>query len=231
MPLVMVPLVASAIGDAVVALERISKVLTAEELDGDYPIDKDASYGLRMDGDFTWESAGPPSVEDPRSAAARAKMLKKKEKAEGKRPSTAEDKAKAKEVERKKKAKEEKEKEREKERKKKRKAAKAKGIPYESDPESDGEGDGESARPFRFENLRLEVPRGSFVAIVGRVGSGKSSLLQAMSGEMRKLRGEVRFGGTVSYVAQTPWIQVRHHLHFKFLPSFIWRLTAGLFRT
>lgn len=46
--------------------------------------------------------------------------------------------------------------------------------------------------PFKLTNLNLWIPRGSFVAIVGCVGSGKSSLLQAMIGEMRKLSGQVR---------------------------------------
>ena len=46
-------------------------------------------------------------------------------------------------------------------------------------------------RPFELKNMKLKISQGSFVAIVGRVGSGKSSLLQAMIGEMRKTRGEV----------------------------------------
>ncbi|KAF5360291.1 hypothetical protein D9758_009169 [Tetrapyrgos nigripes] len=62
-------------------------------------------------------------------------------------------------------------------------------------------------KPFELKGLKLSVPRGSFVAIVGRVGSGKSSILQALIGEMRKTRGEVVFGGSVAYVPQTPWIR------------------------
>lgn len=46
-------------------------------------------------------------------------------------------------------------------------------------------------KPFELKDMKLKVPHGSFVAIVGRVGSGKSSLLQAMIGEMRKTRGQV----------------------------------------
>ncbi|KAF5360296.1 hypothetical protein D9758_009166 [Tetrapyrgos nigripes] len=62
-------------------------------------------------------------------------------------------------------------------------------------------------KPFELKGLNLSIPRGSFVAIVGRVGSGKSSILQALIGEMRKTRGEVVFGGSVAYVPQTPWIR------------------------
>ncbi|KAF8500114.1 multidrug resistance-associated ABC transporter [Gautieria morchelliformis] len=61
-------------------------------------------------------------------------------------------------------------------------------------------------KPFELLGMKVKVPKGSFVAIVGRVGSGKSSLLQAMIGEMRKTRGEVVFGGDVAYVPQTAWI-------------------------
>ena len=40
-------------------------------------------------------------------------------------------------------------------------------------------------------SINLNVPKGSFVAVVGRVGSGKSSLISAMLGEMNKSRGHV----------------------------------------
>lgn len=53
------------------------------------------------------------------------------------------------------------------------------------------------------------IPKGRLVAIVGPVGSGKTSLLQGMVGEMPRTTGTVTFGGSVSYAAQTAWIQVR----------------------
>jgi ABC-type glutathione transport system ATPase component len=79
---------------------------------------------------------------------------------------------------------------------------------------------------FKLHNIDLEVPRGQLCAIVGPVGAGKSSLVQGMIGgmtlrleivkvaykfttEMRKTGGEVTFGGSVAYCAQTAWIQVR----------------------
>lgn len=39
---------------------------------------------------------------------------------------------------------------------------------------------------FSFEGIDLKVPVGQLVAIVGSVGSGKSSLLQALLGEMKR---------------------------------------------
>jgi ABC-type multidrug transport system fused ATPase/permease subunit len=44
-----------------------------------------------------------------------------------------------------------------------------------------------------LKGLSLEVPSGGSVAVVGPVGSGKSSLLQALLGELRLAHGEVRF--------------------------------------
>jgi ABC-type transport system involved in cytochrome bd biosynthesis fused ATPase/permease subunit len=35
------------------------------------------------------------------------------------------------------------------------------------------------------------VPKGKLVAVVGQVGSGKSSLLSAILGEMEKLEGRI----------------------------------------
>lgn len=35
--------------------------------------------------------------------------------------------------------------------------------------------------PFKIEDLNMEIPRGRLVAIVGPVGSGKSSILQGVS--------------------------------------------------
>ncbi|KAJ3009692.1 UNVERIFIED_CONTAM: hypothetical protein HDU68_002544 [Siphonaria sp. JEL0065] len=57
-----------------------------------------------------------------------------------------------------------------------------------------------------LENVNLDIKKGSFVAIVGAVGSGKSSLLNAMLGEMKKLNGEVAFSGTSGYAPQSAWI-------------------------
>ncbi|EIW55759.1 multidrug resistance-associated ABC transporter [Trametes versicolor FP-101664 SS1] len=61
-------------------------------------------------------------------------------------------------------------------------------------------------KPFELKDVKLKIPKGSFVAIVGRVGSGKSSLLQALIGEMRKTRGECTFSSTAAYVPQSAWI-------------------------
>ena len=42
-----------------------------------------------------------------------------------------------------------------------------------------------------LENINLKIPHGHLVAVVGYVGSGKSSLISAIMGEMEKIRGRV----------------------------------------
>ena len=63
---------------------------------------------------------------------------------------------------------------------------------------------------FKLMHVDLRVPRGQLVAIVGAVGSGKTSLLQGLIGDMRRTEGSVRVGGSVAYCSQSAWIQVGH---------------------
>ncbi|VDK18360.1 unnamed protein product [Anisakis simplex] len=55
--------------------------------------------------------------------------------------------------------------------------------------------------------INLKVPTGRLLAVVGKVGCGKSSLLNALLGEMEKLRGYVGVHGRLAYVPQQPWIR------------------------
>uniref|UniRef100_A0A8C9VL18 ABC-type glutathione-S-conjugate transporter n=1 Tax=Scleropages formosus TaxID=113540 RepID=A0A8C9VL18_SCLFO len=58
-----------------------------------------------------------------------------------------------------------------------------------------------------LKRIGVRVPSGSLVAVVGHVGSGKSSLLSAMLGEMEKRSGQISVKGSVAYVPQQAWIQ------------------------
>ncbi|PVG03230.1 P-loop containing nucleoside triphosphate hydrolase protein [Serendipita vermifera] len=60
---------------------------------------------------------------------------------------------------------------------------------------------------YKLQNIDMTIPKGQLCAIVGAIGSGKSSLLQGIIGEMRKSEGTVTLGGNVSYCPQTAWIQ------------------------
>ncbi|XP_074245585.1 ATP-binding cassette sub-family C member 2-like isoform X2 [Saimiri boliviensis] len=58
-----------------------------------------------------------------------------------------------------------------------------------------------------LKDLNLKIPEGALVGVVGQVGSGKSSMLSAILGEMEKLTGVVQRKGSVAYVSQQAWIQ------------------------
>ena len=60
---------------------------------------------------------------------------------------------------------------------------------------------------FSLNNIELIIPKRSFTAIVGSVGSGKSSILNAILGEMQKTSGEANVDGSVAYVGQQVWIR------------------------
>ncbi|XP_061856985.1 ATP-binding cassette sub-family C member 2 [Colius striatus] len=56
-------------------------------------------------------------------------------------------------------------------------------------------------------DVTLDIAPGSLVAVVGTVGSGKSSLVCAMLGEMENIKGHINIQGSVAYVPQQAWIQ------------------------
>ncbi|KAJ7771298.1 ABC protein [Mycena maculata] len=87
--------------------------------------------------------------------------------------------------------------------KEKAKRAAAKAAEAARKLEKASEGDA----PFQVCGIHMAVPRGTLTAIVGRVGSGKSSLLQGLIGEMRLVEGSFSFGGRVAYCPQSAWIQ------------------------
>uniref|UniRef100_A0A452GX19 ABC-type glutathione-S-conjugate transporter n=1 Tax=Gopherus agassizii TaxID=38772 RepID=A0A452GX19_9SAUR len=60
------------------------------------------------------------------------------------------------------------------------------------------------SRPSR---VTLDIKPGHLVAVVGAVGSGKSSLVSAVLGEMENLKGHINIQGSVAYVPQQAWIQ------------------------
>ncbi|KAF5370935.1 hypothetical protein D9615_009781 [Tricholomella constricta] len=176
-PLIFFPFVLSSLTDALVALARISKFLLSEELAEPYLLDYEQKHAVTVDGDFAWETAG--KLEESKFSGGAGRKGGKN--GNGKKSA-----------------------------KRRSKGAGDSVLPTTSIDKTTGAGDvseKEDEKPFELRNLKLSVPKGTFVAIVGRVGSGKSSVLQSLIGEMRRTRGEVVFSGSVAYVPQTPWIR------------------------
>ena len=105
----------------------------------------------------------------------------------------------------------------------------------ESSTGSSDENDTKFEESIQIKNLSLQIKKGEFVWIIGEVRSGKSSLLNAILGDMiyidndiieeyksqamdmetihkinkesMKFKNQVKLNGSVSYVQQVPWIQ------------------------
>lgn len=180
----MVPLIFSVCSDAYVSLGRIGGFLLAEEQEAAFMIKRDAKYAVDIDGDFTWEVVDPTKVTNTKGVVGNATSAK-------------EIMAQAKEAARGQPKKDKKDKKVDKE------GAKDKSGTNSPLPSGSGLGNSgavtptvqeeeeDQSKPFALEGLDLKIPQGSFVAISGRIGSGKSSVLNALIGEMRRTKGEV----------------------------------------
>ncbi|PRP78236.1 hypothetical protein PROFUN_13846 [Planoprotostelium fungivorum] len=66
-------------------------------------------------------------------------------------------------------------------------------------------------------DITLEIPKGKLVAVVGSVGSGKSTFLSALLGDVPKVSGTLLMTPLKAYAAQNAWIQnasVRENILF-----------------
>lgn len=57
-----------------------------------------------------------------------------------------------------------------------------------------------------IENMDLKIGSHQLCAIIGMVGSGKSTILQTILGELEIDGGELTVNGNVSFAAQEPWL-------------------------
>lgn len=68
-----------------------------------------------------------------------------------------------------------------------------------------------------LEGINVRVKQGSLVGVVGGVGSGKTSFLQALMRELPLESGSISMCGSVSYSSQEPWVfagSVRQNILF-----------------
>ncbi|CAF4421924.1 unnamed protein product, partial [Adineta steineri] len=57
---------------------------------------------------------------------------------------------------------------------------------------------------FSLKNILFHAYPGDLICIIGPIGSGKSSLLQTLTGEIACFDGKVRLHGSFCYVPQEP---------------------------
>jgi len=148
--------------DALVALGRICKFLTAEELVNTLSITHNAVNGVEAEGTFIWETRAQVIVDNPCPVfsfyplSAADPSLKEHKPAET--PSTQHHKRKWDFLKR----------------RKVEQDSEVPLLPTRMLAEKAGRhSPAEDEKPFELVDLVLRIPKGSFVAIVGRVGSGK----------------------------------------------------------
>ncbi|GAA5878573.1 hypothetical protein JCM1840_007455 [Sporobolomyces johnsonii] len=199
MPLMLLPMSLSTITDALNALGRLTEVFLAEERSNAFEVDPKAELAISVkEAAFQWESSPPDTAPKPKKEQAKLASRLKGQKKEAKKAA-----------------------------KRKEQAAKVELTLAENTPtdpevaENSGDVTGDipdtaqsAATPdeaekevLQLRNINLSIPKGQLCAVVGSVGSGKSSLLQALVGEMKCTRGEIAFGGSISYAAQQAWMQ------------------------
>ncbi|CAG9578746.1 unnamed protein product [Danaus chrysippus] len=74
---------------------------------------------------------------------------------------------------------------------------------------SESSQDGTIHEPFKLKDISLEIGKGELIGIVGPVGSGKTSLLLALIGDMIKQSGDIQIPENLDsfgYVSQQPWL-------------------------
>jgi ABC-type multidrug transport system fused ATPase/permease subunit len=70
-----------------------------------------------------------------------------------------------------------------------------------------------------LEDINFSACKGELTCIIGRVGAGKSSLVQAILGDLYKVNGEVTVHGSIAYVAQQSWVMntsIRDNITFGY---------------
>ena len=215
-PLMQVPFVGGMLADALVSKRRIEEFLLSDEISDQPEQVHDSKHAVRIDkGEFTWETVLQDKVDDERDKA------KGKGKGKGKDGGGEEEDKDAGKVgllsrlfgga------------------KKNKRSWKGRVKDDKGGAESllgnlegdqsqqpnasvaahiDDKGDQASAAaPSALRDVNVEVPHGSLTVIVGAVGSGKSSLLSGILGEMKRRSGRVALCGSLGYCHQSAWIQ------------------------
>lgn len=182
-PLNLLPMVLGQVVDANASLKRIAEFLAAEEINDDSEWKDDAKNAIEIrGGGFTWERNTNQDEKEAPGADPKGRKQIAQEKKDAK-SKAKEDKSASKLAEK-----------------------QQMGVYPDSDNVAESVLD-EQRAPFQINNVDLTVGRDELVAVIGSVGSGKTSLLAALAGDMRKTTGEVTFGANRAFCPQYAWIQ------------------------
>ena len=178
LPLNLLPLVIGQVIDGWASMGRIQEFLLAEEMENQFQWDYEAkSAVVAKRADFTWERL---ATQDPDRLPSQGKPAGKKQVKEAKKAAKVA-------VE----------------------AAKVEGQDKPGTPSNDSASSStvSEREPFKLQGMDFDFGRNELVAVIGNVGSGKSSLLAALAGDMRKTDGEVVMGASRAFCPQYAWIQ------------------------
>ncbi|EHY51906.1 ATP-binding cassette transporter yor1 [Exophiala dermatitidis] len=179
MPLNLLPLVLGQVTDAQTALHRIQEFLLSEEQKDEVIWDENMEDAVEVQhASFTWERSATQDKEKTGAFQTKGELMAAKKA----------------------------EKQKKKAQKKADKTAKKnKQAPREST--EDGSSETTQAEPFKLHDIDFTVGRNELIAVIGTVGSGKTSLLAALAGDMRKTSGKVKMASTRAFCPQYAWIQ------------------------
>jgi ATP-binding cassette subfamily C (CFTR/MRP) protein 1 len=201
LPLNFLPLVIGQVIDANASIDRIQEFLLAEEAEESAEWNYDAKDAVVLkNADFTWERH--PTRDDEETIGGSAPKGPPKSK---------------KELKQDKKGKKQDKKDKKQEEKDKRASVLTTQSSGSSTPPGSSEKPQEEEQPFAIKGMDITIGRQELIAVIGSVGSGKSSLLAALAGDMRKTQGEVTIGASRAFCPQYAWIQnatVRENIVF-----------------
>jgi len=210
-PLMMLPNTLSQIPDAYVALKRLNNLLNAKELDDLPEVNFQSEYAISIEnGQFNWETVKPEDKNKRKGKGGKGKDKRKnKEEVKNRDVKDMEEEEKSDTIV---------------DSPISNTSSETKGTGDITDEkitsknstdevqsvevvEKEGESPTKPLESFRLQDINIHIKRGSLTAIVGTVGSGKSSLVNAIIGEMKREAGRIIHGGTFSYCSQQAWIQ------------------------
>ncbi|KAL6250213.1 ATP-binding cassette transporter yor1 [Rhinocladiella similis] len=179
MPLNLLPLVLGQVTDAQNSLQRIQEFLLSEEQKDQVTWDEHLEHAVEVEhASFTWERTASHDNDRPGTFQTRGQLVAAKKA----------------------------DKERKKAEKKAAKAAKkSKKSPLASNEDIASETT--EVEPFKLHDMDFTVGKNELLAVIGTVGSGKTSLLAALAGDMRKTGGKVRMASARAFCPQYAWIQ------------------------